>query len=134
MVNVKITPSEEGFADLYTWLKNSTGLMGAIHGHKMLARDGVTELTDPNEFGQEWQVRDSDPTLFEVRDRYPQYPEKCVLRAPSDVSSIRRRLGESISRPEAEIACAGWSFDERAGCIRDVMATGNTEYAEAGGY
>jgi hypothetical protein len=41
-----------------TWFKNSTGLMGSFPKGEMLARDGRV-LTDPNEMGEEWQVRDT---------------------------------------------------------------------------
>lgn len=39
------------------WFANSTGLMGSFETGALLARDGVTVLTDPNEMGQEWQVQ-----------------------------------------------------------------------------
>ena len=42
----------------------TVGLLGHYHNGARLARDGVTIVEDPNDFGQEWQVRDTDPELL----------------------------------------------------------------------
>ena len=57
---VSVNVNADGFfgPEMYSWFGNSTGLMGSLKSGKMLARDGVTVLRDPNEMGQEWQVRD----------------------------------------------------------------------------
>ena len=94
----------------------------------MLARDGTTELSDPNEFGQEWQVRTHEPRLFQNSERYPQYPQKCVL---PDLRAAGRRLGHSLALEAAEEACAHWTKNKNE-CIFDVMATGDLELAHAG--
>ena len=106
---------------------SSRGLMGTIEGVK-LARDNVTVIDDPNEFGQEWQVLASDPKLFHDAEG-PQYPQKCTM--PSAVD-MRRRLGEStISQEEAEVACSRVNESERDICIFDVMAAGDPDVAGA---
>jgi len=119
---------EETFGD-------SEGLIGNFKEGNMLARDGKTIVVDPNEFGQEWQVRDTEPMLFQEA-RFPQYPQKCVLPSPvsaEESRNLRRRLGESISLEDAQEACAGWGQDFED-CVFDVMATGDLELAEAGSY
>ena len=76
----------------------------------------------------------SDPKLFQVADRPPQFPSKC--RLPSDAPSVSeaRRLGGTISRVEAEKACEDWTGEEKEGCIYDLVATGDLELASAGAY
>jgi len=109
--------------------------MGAFHTSDMLARDGKTILNDkPEEFGQEWQVRPSDPKLFETT-RFPQYPETCVPPDPTKKEG-RRRLGETVSKKEAEKACAAYHTEQdmRDMCVFDVMASGDIEAAAAGAY
>ena len=124
------------------------GLMGTYVGGKLIGRDGVTlhEVMDgkSNDFGVEWQVRDTDPQLF-ATSRAPQWPAKCIYPedVPIDVQEKRRwlrkfidnhrRLNE-ISAEEAIAACAKWPADERRMCVFDVMASGDLELAEAGGY
>ena len=93
----------------------------------MLGRDGTTILNDPNEFGQEWQVRTDEPKLFQNSERSPQYPQQCVL---PDVKSVGRRLGHSVALKAAEEACAHWTKNKKE-CIFDVMATGDLEVALA---
>ena len=66
-------------------------MMGDFETGYMLARDGVTVLEDPNEFGMEWQVLDTEPKLFQNPERFPQYPDNCVL--PDKTKDIGRRLG-----------------------------------------
>ncbi|CAB9528751.1 expressed unknown protein [Seminavis robusta] len=113
--------------------EGSEGLMGTLETGDMLGRDGVTILKDPNEFGQEWQVRDDEPMIFQNADRSPQYPAKCLL--PSPTASKGRRLGEEpISRADAERACENWDELSKDACIFDVMATGDLELALPGGY
>jgi hypothetical protein len=52
---------------------DSVGLMGDFRTGNMIARNGKTEMTDANAFGQEWQVLDTEPSLFQTL-RLPQYP------------------------------------------------------------
>ena len=63
----------------------------------------------------------------------PQFPEKCILPS-SDISRADRRLEESVTRDEAERACASWSEATKALCVSDVMKSGDIEVAQAGGF
>lgn len=102
--------------------------MGEFGTGKLLARDGVTVMDEPNTIGEEWQVRDSEDMLFQVA-RAPQYPGKCII--PNVTTTKTRRLGESITRDAAEKACAGWK-ENKILCIQDVIATGDLDLAAAG--
>jgi hypothetical protein len=102
---------------------DSLGLMGSFHSGAKLARDGSTVLEDVNAFGEEWQVRDTEPLLFQTID-LPQYPEKCL--APPKISN-RRRLGESMSEEEARKACEKVTPENLEFCIFDVMATNDKD-------
>jgi hypothetical protein len=113
---------------------DSVGLMGAFEKGRMLARDGKTELNAPNAFGQEWQVRDTEPKLFQT-NRFPQYPQVCTMPAPNQMSSLRRRLSESsVEQLAAEKACAHWGEEGKDDCVFDVLTTGDLEMAIAGAY
>ena len=96
---------------------------GAMHG-----RNG-TVISDPNEFGNEWQVLDTEPMLFQTV-RAPQYPAKCIMPSATKTS---RRLGESIAEKVAMKACEHWG-DQKDQCVYDVMALGDLEIAEAGAF
>lgn len=74
----------------------------------------------------------SDPKLFQLEERAPQYPEKCIL--PSSSASDSRRLTGTASHDAAIAACDEWPENEKENCIYDVMATGDFELAEAGSY
>ena len=107
----------------------SMGLMGSYRTGKMLARDGTTIIEDANEFGQEWQVRETEDILFNSI-RAPQYPQQCV---PQSAKAVGRRLGESITEEEARVACSHWE-EHKELCIYDVMSTGDLELAQAGAF
>ena len=130
LVNVKLVNATRAH------FGTSVGLMGDYANGRMLARDGITVLSDPNEFGQEWQVHPArDPMLFQNKDGGPQYPEKCILPNPAEKAS--RRLGEgSIPHEAAEEACSKhWSDKERQDlCVYDVLAMQDLEVAQAGVY
>lgn len=122
-VGIDIESSKLSESEFLQWFTNSTGLMGSFETGAMLARDGVTVLSDPNEMGQEWQVRESEPQLFQ-HIREPQYPQMC--RLPSASASPKRRLGESIPREKVEEACSMYKDEEaKERCIVDIMATGD---------
>jgi hypothetical protein len=102
----------------------------------MLARDGNTVLDDPNAFGQEWQVLDTEPSLFQTL-RLPQHPMECTLPPPVEASQLRRRLLEtsSVNELDAEKACAQWGEGEgKDDCVFDVLTTGDLEMAMVGAY
>jgi hypothetical protein len=112
---------------------DSVGLMGDFGQGRMIARDGKTVLEDANAFGQEWQVRDTEPSLFQTL-RLPQYPLECTLPPPVKASQLRRRLLESsVDELTAEKACAHWG-EGKDDCIFDVLTTGDLEMAVEGAY
>jgi hypothetical protein len=114
---------------------DSVGLMGAFGSGKMLARDGETLfVADPNAFGQEWQVLDTEPNLFRTL-RFPQHPtDTCIMPTPVEASQLRRRLSESsVDEIAASRACEHWG-EGKDDCVFDVLATGDLEMAKAGAY
>jgi hypothetical protein len=112
---------------------DSVGLMGDFGEGRMLARDGQTILEDANAFGQEWQVLDTEPTLFQNL-RFPQHPMECTLPPPMQASQLRRRLLESsIDELTAEKACEHWG-EGKDDCVFDVLTTGDLEMAIVGAY
>lgn len=130
IVGIGLNPAKR---DIGLWFSNSTGLMGDFETGALLARDGVTVLEDPNDMGQEWQVRDTDPKLFQDMERKPQFPEKCIMPSPN--AKETRRLGENISLEAAEKACSHWKTeDEKDQCIFDVLATGDLGMAAVGAF
>ena len=124
MVSVSLDSDKERFS-------GSVGLMGDPKSGKMLARNG-TLLEDPNAFGADWQVRDTEPMLFQTV-KGPQYPQECKL--PDITQKQSRRLGENtVFRKQAELACASWDEATRDNCIHDVIATGDLDLAAAGAF
>jgi hypothetical protein len=114
---------------------NSVGLMGDFRLGHMVARDGKNVMDDANAFGQEWQVLDTEPSLFHTV-RLPQHPQQvCTLPPPMQASQLRRRLSESSSVDQlaAEKACAHWG-EGKDDCVFDVLTTGDLEMAVAGAY
>jgi len=109
---------------------NSFGLMGAYGSGVMVGRDNETVFSDPNEFGQEWQVK-HEPMLFhDVQG--PQFPEQCAIPHSEPVGMQRRMLVASIDREAAERACARVKYaDEVESCVSDVLATGDIDLAAA---
>ena len=90
-----------------------------------MARDGLTELNDFGQLGNQWQVLPGvDPKLFHALDK-PQFPERCL--EPENPQGLRRRrLSESeISVEDAQAACSSQLRDPLAiqDCIYDIMAT-----------
>ncbi|CAB9502296.1 expressed unknown protein [Seminavis robusta] len=120
-VNVEVLPvPPESFV-------GSFGLMGSFPTGQMLARNGKTVMDDPKAVGQEWQVLPSEPSLFRVASSGS---DRCILPDQVKASKARRRLGESVSRSQAEVACVKSSrFKDLENCIFDVMASGDIEMA-----
>jgi hypothetical protein len=113
---------------------DSVGLMGDFQYGVKLSRDGKHVINDPNAFGQEWQVLDTEPTLFQTA-RFPQHPKKCTMPTPKATNMLRRRLSTESSADQlaAEKACAHWT-ERKDDCVFDVLATGDLEMAQAGSY
>ena len=94
------------------------GLLGNPKVPGMFGRDGrLMPKDNVNEYGQEWQVLDTEPDLFVDAHRYPQYPEQCIvvdLKKDFNTADNRRKLAEvendtmeqnAVSELEAEEAC-----------------------------
>jgi hypothetical protein len=83
-------------------------------------------MNDANAFGQEWQVADTEPSLFQTL-RLPQYPLECTLPPPMQVSQLRHRLLESsVDALVVEKACAHWG-EGKDDCVFDVLTTDDLE-------
>ncbi len=117
---------------------DSRGLLGAPAGvdDRLLSRDKTVDLSeDWNAFGEEWQVKDSEPKLFVDQRRAPQHPMSCIYKQTSaKQSNLRRRLSElnnQMTLETAKVACARVPQGEfNQFCIEDVMATGDVDLAE----
>jgi hypothetical protein len=123
---------EEGHSKHFS---DSVGLMGDFQMGHMIARDGKAVMEDANAFGQEWQVHDTEPSLFQTV-RLPQHPQQvCTLPPPVTASQLRRRLSESssVSQLAAEKACEHWG-EGKDDCVFDVLTTGDLEMAVVGAY
>lgn len=110
-----------------------TGMLGSWFNGTRFARDGATVMLDNNEYGQEWQVRDTDQKLFSI-DRAPQWPVQCEM--PKAIERASRRLGETgVSAEEASTACAHIKNQhKRDMCVFDVIATSDLSVAQGGSY
>jgi len=117
-----------GSTDLF---KGSLGLLGEWETGRTLGRDGLTEIQvskyEATEFALEWQVRDTEPMLFQ-ESRFPQFPTVCT---PPAKMPNENRLGASGIKKEAEEACAHWEEDIED-CIFDVIATKDVLTASEG--
>jgi hypothetical protein len=122
MVSVFLEPDEER-------LKDSQGMLGRFDDGKLLGRDGVTLIDNPDDLAAEWQVRQDEPMLFQSVHG-PQYPEKC-LPPKKRHPSLRLGTGENATdRKQAEDACEHLKDENRKkACIYDVMVTGDIEMA-----
>ena len=112
---------------------DSVGLMGSFEEGELMGRDGSTVFRDENEFGFEWQVRDTDTSLFQDA-RFPQFPAKCTM--PAVPSRDHRRLTEfgggagMIPEAEAEKACEHLPVEDRSACVHDILITGDLQMAD----
>jgi hypothetical protein len=115
---------------------DSVGLMRDFGQGRRFGRDGQTVLDDVNAFGQEWQVLDTEPTLFQTL-RFLQHPQKCTMPTPKTTDMmLRRRLLETSSVDElaAEKACAHWGDHGKDDCVFDILTTGDLEMAVLGAH
>ena len=115
--------------------KDCVGLIGSHSGAK-LARDGKTVIEDLNEYGQEWQVRDTESKLFQNAHVHPQFPEKCIL--PNKASKTKAScllLESSVTKELAQAECTKYGREvDMSACIFDILATGDLEMAQAGAF
>ena len=130
------------FIDVDGAFEDSEGLLGAhpSQDKPLLARDGVTDLTGAwNTYGEDWQVNEEDPKIFQDMDRRPQFPVGCVYQAdPKQKSHFRRRRrlfgveeeDNMVTFERASEACGHLSDEMKNFCITDIMATGDLELLE----
>jgi hypothetical protein len=114
---------------------DSAGLMGDFTTGRMIGRDGKTVIDDANAFGQEWQVLETESSLFHTV-RLPQHPNVCTMPPPMQASQVRRRLlseSSSVDQLAAEKACEQWG-EGKDDCVFDVLTTGDLEMAVVGAY
>jgi len=127
------------FVDVKGYFEDSEGLLGAPagKGKGLLSRDKKRDMTGSwNSFGEEWQVLDTEPVLFQEK-RTPQYPQGCVYEASTFKKNkqLRRRLLVNSSsdavtfESDARKACAKSVGYMMQFCVDDVMATGDLELA-----
>jgi hypothetical protein len=109
--------------------EDSVGLMGNFKSGKRLARDGITVIENPEDFGQEWQVLDTEPKLFESSFFEPQHPSACILPTSIALEGRRRLLEDKVSRGAAEKACAHVRGQDKENCIEDILMTGDLDMA-----
>ena len=107
------------------------GMLGAYPSGAMLSRSGQ-EMKNFIDFGFEWQVGLSDPTLFSAL-REPQLPyERCRLPSKSVQAASRRFLrGNTQLFEAAKQACAAMTKgSDLELCVDDVMMTSDLEMAK----
>jgi hypothetical protein len=123
------------FVDVEGHFEGSEGLLGAPMGEDdtgLLSRDGSFDMTGNwNTFGEEWQVLDTEPMLFQER-RAPQHPAGCVYESSGKQKNVRRRLMDDAAT-EVTLAIATEACIKAVGnmkdfCVEDVMATGDLEF------
>jgi len=110
-----------------------------LAGNRLLGRDGVTDMSkDWKKYGEEWQVRDTEPKLFQEH-RAPQYPDVCIYHLSDDGLSkkthhLRRCLlydGEDNNvKVTRETVCEDFVGVNKDNCVYDVMVMGDLEVAE----
>jgi hypothetical protein len=112
--------------DVNSYLPGTEGMLGLQSTAGMIGRDRETVLTNANDMGAEWQVRDNEPMLFnEVRA--PQYPQTCTLPTVT-----QRRLRQSDNElKRAEHACADVIASRRHFCVEDAMRSGDITMSNA---
>lgn len=114
----------------------SLGLLGHYPDGKRVGRDGVSLIQDVQAFGQEWQVLEEEPKLFQSYEGVVQAPTKCTMptELEGESSNLRkRRLGEAfLSTDDIDNACAHVKDPvERQACRFDVMVTNDVGMAGA---
>ena len=135
------------FVDVTGYFEDSEGLLGAPVGRSegLESRPNAAghrfDMTGNwNSYGEEWQVLDTEPNLFQEQ-RFPQYPQGCVYESTAFKKNKRilhrRLLSDSVDEAALEIearkACAQSVGDDtimNQFCFNDVMATGDLELAE----
>jgi hypothetical protein len=124
MVDVKLS----GF--LNEQISDSVGLLGDVDSGFLLSRNGDW-MFDTNEFGNEWQVRDTEPNLFhDVVE--PQFPLACRMPKREDVERRLKSFGH-ISEEEVRELCND-SGTYYKNCVDDIRLFGNRETGKYYGF
>ena len=116
--------------------KGSVGLLGSFDLNGLrVGRDGETPIMNNNEFGQEWQVSDSDPALFHSYEGAV-VNQKCVMPpaySADKAAKVKRRLRASnMTENDAAKACDHLHDPEEIkACVFDVIATQDLSMASA---
>ena len=135
------------FVKVDGYFQDSLGLLGRLDADDHLyGRDGVTDMShDINAYGEEWQVRDTEPMLFKDH-RAPQYPDSCIYYSSDGgqvvrTHNLRRRLLADagfvdglVTKQGAIDACADYVGINKENCISDVMVMQDLEVAEDPSY
>ena len=134
---------EDDFEDI-SWILDGAddmqGLLGSPYTDKgFLSRTGENvDAMDINDFGQEWQVLETEVKLFMDANREPQAPSKCIVvtSATAQLRGRRRLLEKDDGRivdmeTAAQDACSHvHDSKKKAFCIDDVIVTGMVELAD----
>ena len=93
-------PSKKNEASYQDYYRGSYGLLGRVPDGAKVGRDGVTIITNANDFGREWQVLPEEPKLFHTYDHPWVVPagQQCkmpVTAEPQLLLRKRRRLTPS---------------------------------------
>lgn len=108
-----------------TILSDTYGMLGITNKDGLYGRDLVTTIEDVNVMGDEWQVHDNEPMLFQ-NVTAPQFPERCVVPQ----TNSRHLLQSDELNSIAMDACADIQDKTmKSFCIQDVLITGDHEYA-----
>ena len=132
---------------------DNMGLLGKPDaGDHLWARNGTADLSnDWNAYGEEWQVKDVEPKLFQDQHRSPQHPNPCVYHQTTVTTTSRqqqeedRKMGRHLRRrlvaeestvtiEAATDACADFVGVKKEHCVQDVMAIGDLEVADDPAY
>lgn len=108
---------------------DAEGMLGIHSKDGMVGRDREAVFDDVNQFGQEWQVNDTERMLFHTI-RAPQYPEQCLLPNQAQSSRRLRARNDKGRQLDAEKACADVQDKDMYNfCLDDVMLTGDVGLA-----
>lgn len=109
------------------------GILGSPSSSKLFSRDGkMFADIDVNEYGESWQVKDTDEQLFREAVG-PQYPDRCLYDdAPGATATQLRgrrklQLKKVVTREEALEACESVLGQKRELCVADAIAMGDLD-------
>lgn len=108
------------------------GLMGAWDNAGRVGRDGTRRLSieNPEEMAAEWQVRSTEPQLFQEA-RFPQHPQACLPPMVDSNSENHGRHLKGLDEERVQAACAHIAAGpQKEFCLFDVRATGDLEMGQ----